>query len=66
MAWRKAPGPPPGSAEAQIGQILGQFRDWRDVVAAESWLAMLRSVGGDPEVGELFVAFAREAGHGVA
>jgi hypothetical protein len=27
---------------------------------------MLRVAGGDPEVGELLVAFAREDGHGVA
>ena len=66
MAWRKTPGPPPGSAESQIRQTLTDFGTWDDLAAAESWLAMLRSVGGDPEVGELFLAFAREAGHGVA
>jgi len=30
------------------------------LAVVRSWLAMLRSAGGDPEVGELFAAFARE------
>jgi hypothetical protein len=32
------------------------------LVQVRSWLAMLRAAGGDPEVGGLLVAFAREDG----
>jgi hypothetical protein len=32
------------------------------LIQVRSWLAMLRAAGGDPEVGELLLAFAREDG----
>lgn len=32
------------------------------LIQVRSWLAMLRAAGGDPEVGELLAAFAREDG----
>jgi hypothetical protein len=30
------------------------------LIQVRSWLGMLRAAGGDPEAGELLVAFARE------
>jgi hypothetical protein len=40
--------------------------DAQRLVQVRSWIHMLRVAGGDPQVGELLVAFAREDGHGVA
>jgi hypothetical protein len=36
--------------------------DGRRVIQVRSWRAMLRAAGGDPEVGGLLLAFAREDG----
>ena len=69
MAWRKAAGPPPGSAEAELAayeRAAAAAGDAERQAAAWSWLAMLRAAGGDPEVGEMFATFAREDGHGLA
>jgi hypothetical protein len=69
VAWRKAAGPPPGSAEAELlayERACVAAGDAERLAATRSWLSMLRAAGGDPEVGEMFVAFAREDGYGVA
>ena len=69
MAWRKTPGPPPGSAEAELAEweaACVAAGDAERSAAVRSWRAMLRQAGGDPELGSLFVAFSIEDRHGVA
>jgi len=63
---RRSTAPPPRDSAA--GVLLACERqaaaagDGRRVIQVRSWRAMLRAAGGDPEVGELLLAFAREDG----
>jgi hypothetical protein len=66
---RRARGALPGAA-GELAEYAARLRAAAgrgDAAAAErlpsaqSWLAMLRATGGDPEVGELFAVFARES-----
>ena len=70
MARHKASGAPHGSAEGELAayeRACTAAWDAERLAAVWSWQAMLRECGGDPEVGELFVAFAREdGGYGAA
>ena len=65
MRRRRTAEPPPGSA---AGVLLACERaaaaagDDGRLIQVRSWLRMLRAAGGDPEVGELLVAFALEDG----
>lgn len=65
MRRRSAADPPRDSA---TGVLLACEReaeaagDDGRLAAVRSWRAMLRAAGGDPQVGELLVAFAREDG----
>lgn len=69
MAWRKAAEPPRDSAAGLLlacEQEAAAAGDAERLAAVRSWIHMLHLAGGDPEVGELLVAFALEDGHGVA
>jgi hypothetical protein len=63
---RPVPGPPGvlaahrDSCAAAAGR--GEPGSADRLAAAESWLAMLRGCGGDPEIGALFATFAAEDG----
>jgi hypothetical protein len=70
MAWRR--GPAAGPAADAVAELAGYAEEY--AVAAErgdteaagrlravlSWMDMLRVAGYDSEVGELFLAFARD------
>jgi hypothetical protein len=69
MAWRKAAaGPATGpaaelaalEAEAAAAAATGDERAVNLLRQVRSWLDMLAAAGGDREVAELFVIFARE------
>lgn len=68
MAWRRAAA---GPAAAALAELEGYAADCERAAATDtqaaqrlisvrSWIGMLRAAGGDPEIAELFLEFARE------
>ena len=69
MAWRKAAPGPAAGAWTELAGYAEEYAAAADrgepgaaerLRAVESWLDMVRAGGGDPEVAELFVGFARD------
>jgi hypothetical protein len=48
------------AAECEAAAGLGDVQAAERLRAVRSWMDMLRLSGDDPDVGELFVAFARD------
>ena len=69
MAWRKAAAGPAAAAMAELGgyaeeyaaaAAVGEREAAERLSAVLSWMGMLRLAAYDSEVGELFLAFARD------
>jgi hypothetical protein len=75
MAWRRAAGGPAAGAVAELegyaeryAAAAGRGDRWaaERLVSVLSWIAMLRAAGGDREIADLFLEFARADRGGVA
>lgn len=61
MAWRKAGAGPAAGAVAELeGYAAGYGQGDPRLASVRSWLGMLYGAGGDPEIAELLLVFARE------
>jgi hypothetical protein len=60
VAWRKATAGPAAAALAELEACAAAATDAQRLASVRSWIGMLHAAGGDPEIAELLLVFARE------